>query len=205
MSLSNGEYVKTTYELELPDGSIGQNVWYHRANLTAAQGNAAVVTALDLWLETLMGYVAGRMSNQCTGRTCQFDKVAWDAGEGDWYVSERIGSSIPTVSYSAANDPLPNQVAPTIQFRTSRPKSFGRKFLMGFVEDETDGSFLESAAVTAIANLATYALDDVVISGGNVLEPIILRVGVQVALDLLSYVVTDIVGTQRRRRPTVGE
>jgi len=144
------------------------------------------------------------VSSSFTQLQSEVDEVEWNATDSFWEVVRQVGFFTPGITYTNGVDPLPNQVAAIATFPTFRPKSRGRKFLPPFGEDQQDAGILNSTALTALANWATDALADVVVSSGNELLTGVPREAADVFLTLASYVVTDILGTQRRRKPGVG-
>jgi hypothetical protein len=128
----------------------------------------------------------------------------WESGLGKWVTGTLVGSILPTFTHTSTTDPFPNQIAPVLVANTTRPGSFGRKFLMGCVEEMADGSELEAAAITAMGNALNHYIADENISTNNDLVVGVIRKGVNDFREFTDGQVNSIVGTQRRRKPGVG-
>lgn len=204
MSTQNGDIVKVTFEVSLHDGTIAQNVHYFKCEFAAAQSDAGVTSAIETWIETAYGELTPNLPSSMTQRVCTVQEIAWDAIDGQWEVTRLIGYFTPTISFTNASDELPNQSSAFATFNTSRPKSRGRTFVMPFGEDRQDGTYLISAALTDMTDFADELLDDIVLGPLNELIPGIPRQALEVFLPFTLGIVTDLLGSQRRRRPTVG-
>lgn len=205
MAVNNGDVLKVVMEVLLGDGSIAQNVYYFIAELLAQLGDATVTGLIETWIESAYGELTNELVNDISQRLCTVQKIEFDATEQEWLVTENIGTFTPTIVYGNANEALPNMVCAVATFLTFRPKTRGRKFLFPFGENDQDAGYLTS---TALANMADYAdaiLDTITYSPGNDLEPGVPRAGVDNFRKLTGAVVTNVLGTQRRRRPGVGE
>lgn len=203
MSVSPADICRLTSEFTLLDGTVCQNIYHLRANFAVSQSDAAVLTALETWIEAAIGEVVGAIKNNVSVNLHQVDVVDWDGLK--WEVVQNVGTFTPTFTFGNANDQLPNQVSCFATFNTLRPKTKGKKFLWGFTEDTTSASVIQSATVTAIAAFAAEVLDNAVIDVLNYLVPGVPRSAVDAFYDFTTAVVTNIVGSQRRRRPGVGE
>lgn len=204
MAVDNGNHIKAVHELELVDGTITQNVFYFVCNFDSQQTNAAVLAAIKLYVEGIYSPLSAYLHNGSSINPCQVDKIAWDAGEGKWLTTAQVGQTTPVFSLSGAGDPFPNQIAPVIRANTSRPKSYGKKFLMHFVETSAAGSDLTSAVLTALATTLANYLADETVSGTSVLSPGVPRTNFNTFLEFTDGVVNSVVGTQRRRKPGIG-
>lgn len=204
MAVSNDDILKVVMEVLLEDGTIAQNVFWFVAELAAQQSDASVLTAVETWIEALYSDGSSYLPSSMTQRVCWIDRMAWDPGESKWVKEYFVGYFTPTIGFNDINEPLPNMSAPLITFPTSRPKSRGRKFIFPFAEDAQDATFLIAAALTALTNMADEALDDIVLGPLNELIPCIVRVAADTVLKFDTAIVTNVLATQRRRRPGVG-
>jgi hypothetical protein len=202
VTVSNGDILKVVIEFNLPNGTIGQNVYYFRAQLAAAQADQTVLNNLETWVEALYANLEPQIVSSVTFNDMVVDVVAWDGTK--WETTYHVGTEDLDITPTSAAEALPNQVSPFATFNTERPKSKGRKFCAGFGETSTVGSILAAGALADMVAFATDALDNIVIGLFNDLIPGIVRKGVNEFLDYLSATVTNVVGTQRRRRPGVG-
>jgi hypothetical protein len=122
------------------------------------------------------------------------DKVEFVTGK--WLVTENIGTF--TLSFQA------NQISPYILYKTERPKTVGRKFMMPFLIADYVGSVVQAGLVAELVTFATASLVDVFLGVIDDLEVGVPRTGVDAWYPFNVAIVTNICGTQRRRRPGVG-
>jgi len=202
MSVSNGDILKVAYEATLPSGTIVQNVYHLEAHFAAPYGDAAILTAIEAWLEDVYGDVAGSMKSTITTNLCAVDKVAWDGAK--WAVTANVGFVLPTIAYAETGETLPQMDAAFAQFLTDRPKSSGKKFLAGYGEAQQDGGILIGAALTDLGLYAQEVLNGIFLQPLNDLVTGVPRSSADVFLPFLLGVVTDLMMTQRRRRQGVG-
>lgn len=204
MSVSNGEYIKAVFEVDLPDGTIGQNVFNFRCSFTSDQANSAVLSAIEGYVEDIYNSLSTYIRSTLTVNLGAVNKMTWDAVNSLWETGTLVGYIAPAPTFGGSGDMLPNQVAPVMVANTTRPKSRGRKFLLGLVEAATAESDLVSAALTALGTALAHYIADETISAGNDLIVGVLREGVNQFLDFTDGEANSLVGTQRRRKPNVG-
>lgn len=204
MPVNDGEYLKGVCEFELEDGTIAQNVFFFVANFVSEESNTSVVSAIEAYIEDIYNSISGYLSDGFTINAGPIHKMTWDDVTAKWVVEALLGNVLPTITHTDTSDPFPNQIAPVLVANTQRPKTRGRKFLMGTVEAMADGSHLESAAVTAMGTALNHYLADETVSGSNALSPGVLREGVESFKAFTDGSVNSVVGTQRRRKPGVG-
>lgn len=204
MTVQPDDVLKVTFEVELHDGTIAQNVHYFHAILIAPMTDAQALIGIELWVEDAYNQLSGSLPASMTQRLCTVQTIDWNAGESKWEVTGLIGYFTPTISFVNASDELPNQSSAFATFNTTRPKSRGRKFAMPFGEDTQDGTYLTAAALSDMTDWADEILDNVVFGALEYFVPGIPREAVDVWLDFVGAVVTNVLGSQRRRRPGVG-
>lgn len=204
MSVSNGEILKTVFEVTLDDGTIAQNVWYHIASFISPEGDQDVLDAIEVWTEGMYSNLSPQFVSTMTQNLCTVDKIEFNDLTDIWEVVEHVGTFTPTIGFNNADEQLPNQSSPFITFNTTRPKSRGRKFLFPMGENTQAGTFIVAGTVANLVSFADDALDAIVV---DVLSNLLLgipRVGLDVFLEIFVAVVTNVLGSQRRRRPGVG-
>jgi len=204
VAIVDGTIVSGTAEVELADGTIAQNVYHFLCNFVEDQSGQDVVDAVQAYIEDVMESVGTYLSDGFTINITPVNQITWDAETTEWMVERLIGTCLPSYTHSSAADPWPNQIAAVLVGNTDRPKSRGRKFLPGFVEDAGDGGDLISAAVTAMGVALNHYIADETVDGSSVLSPGVIRDGVDKFLEFTDGVVNSVVGTQRRRKPGVG-
>jgi hypothetical protein len=202
MSVSLDEVVRTTINFTLADGTQFQNVWHHRKIGASSWSDANIVTAIQSWADSLYDGLQNRVEVGITPQLCSVDKVAFVVSE--WEVTENLGTFAITFTGSDANQPLPNQCSAFITYKTIRPKTVGRKFLFPFTEAYQDHGIMTGTLVTSLTTFAAAGLADIYLGPLDDLEPGVPRTGVDAFYAFTAAVVTNLYGTQRRRRPGYG-
>lgn len=202
MAIVLGDILRTTVNHALADGSLFQNVYHHRRTGVGVFTDQQFVDNLELWVEAMYGEIVTVVDAAVTEQLCSVDKV--DFVVDAWEVIEHIGTFVPTIAYSAAGEALPNQISAFISFQTPRPRTVGRKFLFPMTEAESDAGVITAGTVTKLVAFADDAVNDYTMSAGNYLVPIVVRTGVDEYQELMIAIVTNLLGTQRRRRPGTG-
>ena len=204
MTVIDGDILKIAYEVLLETGTIAQNVYYLRADFVASQADLTVQNSIETWIEAMYSELSSQLPNTMTQRLCSIDEIVWNVGDQYWETVRNVGLFTPTIGFNNATEPLPNQCAAVATFNTFLPRSRSRKFLFPFGEDQQDASILIGAALTALAEYADAALDDIVIGPLNELGTGVVRTAANVFLTFANAVVTDLIRTQRRRVQGVG-
>lgn len=202
MTVETGDIIRTACNFDLEDGSQYQNVYHHVAVSVSGIADSLVTSSVKTWVETAYGDLATVIRALTTASVCYIDKLVWDTDH--WEVTANVGSFTPTFSPQSAGSSQPNQLSPFVIFKTLRPKTVGRKFLFPFTELEYVDARLTATAVTAMVNYADEILTDIVPGVGDRLISGIPRTAVEFWYDFALAVVTNIAGTQRRRRFGVG-
>lgn len=204
MTVTNGDILKAAMELVFVDSSIMQNVYYFKAVFSDDQTDAAVLAAINTYLDDIYTAIDDYVKSNVTINPCEVSEVEWNAGESKWLTSRVLGTTTPVVTFTDALEGLPRQCAAVMLANTLRPKTRGRKFFGGLCEDDQVGSYWVSSFLTALGVALNHYLADETVSGTNVLSPGVASTLAGVFYDFTDGVVNDIVGTQRRRTPGVG-
>jgi hypothetical protein len=205
MTISNGDVLKVFLELVLADGTIAQNVYHLRAAFADDQSDAAVSAAIEGYLEDIMGEVSTYLSDDFTINPSWLNRVAWDPVGAKWVVDYLVDIFTPSFTHTNTDDPFPNQIAPVMTGNTYSPSSRGRKFLPGFVETAADAGQLVVGAVTDLVAAVADYISVVVVAAGNNLVPGVPDEDSSTFWTFRDGIANTIVGTQRRRKPGVGE
>lgn len=204
MTVESGDILKATHQMLLADGSIAQNVYYLLAELTAGFGDSTVMDAVEVWFEEMYAEVVPDLVDTTLQDWCTLHEIQFNDVSDTWEVFRLLGLFLPTLTPGNESEGLPNQSSAFVTFNTARPRSRGRKFLYPFGETTQDATILTGGALADVTDYAAVALNDITLSPLNTLIPGIVRVGFEVYLPYTVAIVTDILGTQRRRRPGVG-
>lgn len=203
MTITAGDILRTTVNFTLLDGTLFQNVYHHRRVGLGVITDATHITAIQAWAEAMYDELVSIVHSSVTEALSSVDIVEWVTDK--WMVVENIGVFTPTFTPVGGTEALPNQISAFVVFKTARPKSVGRKFLFPMTEASQGQGILVPGSVTNIVAYADDAVNNLVISAPlDYLVPGIPRTSEDTFLDFTLAVVTNLVGTQRRRRPGVG-
>ncbi len=207
MAILAGAILRTSMNFQLGDGTLYQNVFQHRR-----VGPGLVLTdqqhldAIEAWAEAMYAEIDDHVALDVVEQLSSVDRIEFNLADDFWEVTESIGvftiAFVPVVADTVA---MPNQVSPFITFKTDRPKSNGRKFLFPFTETGFTSALLSAPALAAVVAMADDAVNVITVDAPlDLLIPGIARVGINQFLDFTHAVVTDLAGTQRRRRRGYG-
>ena len=202
MAIIVGDVLRVTANFLLFSGIQYQNIYHYLYDGIPVVDDQNAVDAIDTHLGTAYNEIVQEVSSDTEVDLSSVDKVEFL--EGEWVVTENVGVFTMSFTPVGTGDSLPYQSSPFVTFKTARPKSVGRKFLFPFTEPQQDATVLVPGAVTAIVAYAADILDDITVEIINVLHPGIARVGVDDFLVFTTAVVTNVLGSQKRRRPGEG-
>ena len=202
MALGVGDIVRTSINFTLGSGDQYQNVFHHIFDGIGGISDAAVVADIKTWAETMYGEIDTAVANDVVEQLSFVDQVEWVTDE--WKVVGNIGTFTPTFAPLITGVVLPNQSSPFVVFKTARPKTVGRKFLFPLGSNLQDQGIITGATVTLITAWAADAVNDITLDVANVLHPGVPRTGVNDWENFTSAVVTNLIGSQRRRRQGYG-
>lgn len=202
MALGVGDVVRTSVNFLLANGVQYQNVYHHIFDGIGGISDAAVVADIQAWAEAMYDELVTYTHDGVVEQLSFVDQVEFVVDK--WEVVDNIGTFTPNFVPVMNTGVTPNQVSPFVVFKTSRPKSVGRKFLFPAPEGNQDQGIMGAPYVAAVVAYADDAVNDIVLDVVNDLHPCIVRTGVNDILVFESAVVTDLLGTQRRRRPGYG-
>lgn len=202
MALDTGDIIRTTASFTLGNGTICQNIFHHMYTGVPGIADSTVLSAIDGWLEAMYAEIDDLVKDDVVANLAFVSQVEWV--ETRWEVTRNLGTVTMTFTPTVATDALPNMDSAFVTQKTLRPKTVGRKFLIPFAETQQADSYLIGSAVTAVVAWAADSIDDVYLGPVNDLHPGVVRTGVDSFLEFTVAVVTNVLGTQRRRRPGVG-
>lgn len=203
MTIVLNDILRCTIEMSLGDGSIVQNIFHHQRKGIGIISDASHIVNYENWAEAMYAEIAGMIKNDVVMGLASLDLVEFVAGK--WTVTGHIGVFTPTFTPTGVGDMLPNQSSAFVTFPTARPKTVGRKFLLPFEEAWQAGSFLVAGAVTDVVAWADDAVNNITIAAPlDYMVPGVPRTGLDQWEPFTLAVVTNLLGSQRRRRPGEG-
>lgn len=202
MTIVFGDVLRVSANFTLDNGTLYQNVYHYQRTGVGILSDQEHVDAIETQMNLMYDELVALILPDILPDLSFVDLV--DFVDGEWKVVENIGVFTPVLAAVGTGQTLPHQCSPFVTFKTTRPKSVGRKFLFPVSETMQDSTILAAAAITAIVAYADEALVDIVIQVLDNLVPGIIRTGVDSFLPIFVGVVTNVMGTQRRRRPGVG-
>lgn len=205
MAILAGAILRTAVNFNLGDGTLFQNVYHHqRIGPGLALTDQQHVDAIEAWAETMYAEINAPAADNIVEGLSTVDRVEFVGGE--WTVTESIGTFVMSWSpIGSSVTAMPNQMSPFVTFRTARPKTVGRKFLFPLIEGSYTSGVLHGGTVTEVVAYADDAVNDITVDAPlDFLVPGVVRTGVDEFLEFSVAIVTDLAGTQRRRRRGYG-
>ena len=202
MTVEHGDVLRVSTNFHLGDGTLCQNVYHYLFDGVGIIADATVAADIGTQMNLMYDELGPQCRNDILGDLSSVDKVVFVGGQ--WTVSAHVGTFTVAFAGTGGGIGLPYQVSPFVTFKTARPKSVGRKFLFPFVSSSQAETILAVAAVDDIVLYAAEALEDITIAVVNALHPGVPRTGVDDWLSFTVAVVTNLLGSQKRRRPGVG-
>lgn len=202
MALGVGDIVRTSCNFLLGSGDQYQNVFHHIFDGVGGVSDAVVVADIKTWADTMYSEYDADIDVGVIEVLSFVDQVEFVVDQ--WEVIANIGTFTVEMTNVAAGVMLPNQSSPFVIFKTARPKSVGRKFLFPFQAANQDEGIIAGGTLALITAWAADALADIDIDVLNVLHPGIVRTGVNDFQQFTVAVVTNLIGSQRRRRQGYG-
>ncbi len=202
MTIEQSDVLRVTCNFILQDGTQYQNVYHYLFDGVGVIADATIVTEFAAQMQTAYEALEDLIRNDILNDLSSVDLV--DFVTDQWEVIRNVGTFTLTILGTQAGDAIPNMSSAFVTLKTARPKSVGRKFLFPVVEAEQAQGILTPAAVTDIVAYTDAIIADIVVAVVNALQPGIVRTGINDVLLYTVGVVTNVIGTQRRRRPGVG-
>ena len=202
MAVLDEDVLRVTCNFTLHNDVQYQNVYHYVADFTSSQSDVDVKLAIKGQVQDMYIDLVANVKSTTVAALSFIDVIKFVVDE--WKVDYNVGTFTPTFSPTNVGEVTPNQIAPFITFKTSRPKTVGRKFLFPPVEGDQAEGILSASYITAVTNFAGEVTQTIVISTGNDLVPVVVRTGINSYLVIQDTVITNLVGTQRRRRPGYG-
>lgn len=204
MPLADGEVLKVVVPVQMDDGTVTNQVFHFQAEVTSEVNDGALLSLVGAYIDDMFANVAAYIASSTLWLPYYMTKVEWDETTQQWVMAALIGEVASSMAGTDVNDALPNQMAATVRATTSRPKSYGRKFIPGWTEDKATGGEIVAAGLTALGDFVDDYIDDIDLGSVGRLSPGVPRTSQNLFLDFLTGVVNSIMGTQRKRKPGVG-
>lgn len=204
MSVVDQDKLKVSVNFELGNGTLYQNVYYYIRDGDDVYSVQAHLDAIEVKLETAYADIQTIVPTDVTEQLSFVDRIEFNEIVDEWRIVENIGTFTPLFEPSGGAAGLPHQSSPYIFFKTLRPRTIGKKFLFPTIEASQTDTILEAASITAITAMATELMTPIALGGDATLTLGVPRTGVDSWYNFLTAVVSDVLGTQRRRKPGVG-
>lgn len=199
MAVAAGDVFRLAQHFEGPEQVQAFNILALKC-VTGTCTDAELLAAASTWLKAAYDECIDLISDQVTMSECRVTRMIWSVNK--WLVTELIGSVLNPSTFAETTDMLPHAVAAVPVFATAKPTSRGRVNIFGVGESEQEDGLWNS---TAVADITAFAGDlrSVLAPGSATLYYAILGDD-GTARTTTSAVVTDVPGSQRRRKPGVG-
>ncbi len=202
MPLGAGDIIRTAVNFLLPSGDQYQNVFHHIFDGVGGVADSVVVADIAAYMAAQYAELNAYVLDTTVVQLSFVDQVEFVVDK--WEVVANLGTFSMGWAPTGVAQQIPNTVSAFVTFKTARPKSVGRKFLFPPMETQQDAGIMTGPYVTAVVAWADDALNDIEVDILNTLHAGIPRTGVDDWLNFTVAVVTNLLGTQRRRRQGSG-
>jgi hypothetical protein len=202
VAINSGDVIQCIVEFVDDIGEVIINKFTYVAEFLAPVAEGLVIAGINALLENLFGEIDAYINTQYDDPLDSFDIIEFI--DGEWQVTGNVGNAQLSTNFTNAADVLPPTSAAYLVGQTERPRSRGRKFLPPFGEDCQDRGLLEPGVITDVGLALLHYLADINLDGGNYLHPGVASKVTGEFLPFVSGSIGEYLGTQHRRRPTVG-
>lgn len=205
-SIAPGEVVRVSARFKSSVAGDIVNVYRWRNDGASAVTDTDFKAAAKAKLSTAWAFITNDVANTCTPFDIRFDKVQW-VGASE-VVTEALGTDSWVLSTppSGSGEMLTPMDAVIINFRTTLPGSFGRKYIGAVLESAQSAGTLIAATVTRMGQFSAELLT-ALNAGGMTFSFGALSAKVGFTGQWVPYtaaVINALMGTQRRRRKNSG-
>lgn len=204
--IAAGEIVRVSARFKHVDFGDMVNVYHWRNEGAGSVSDTDFIAAAKAKMSAAWAFMSSSFNINLDPYDIRFDVVDFVGGQE--VVTKALGTEswILSTPPAANTDMLPSMDAAIVNFRTSQPGSFGRKYLGGLVEGTNVNGTLQSAIMTQLGQYATELLTALA-AGGNSFAIGALSRKTGFAGTWIPYtaaVINSVIGTQRRRRRGAG-
>lgn len=202
MTIVNYDIIRTTCRFKNTESGDVVNVYHYMAGPGVSESDEDVMDAIETQLSAQYAEIATRLSNDNVPYDVRHDVVVWEYGKET--VERTMGTRTWTLTNppSSSGESLPQMDAAIVNFRTLLPKTFGRKYLPPMGEETQAGGIMGSATLTAVAAFAAECLLSITMTSGSLVPGVVSYK--ETLYDhfesIIAAVVSDVLGSQRRRR-----
>lgn len=202
MTVSQGTYLKAVVSWDLPLSVIAQSVFYYQLKGLSPVSDATILSALVTGLEDMFDNLNSYWSTQVSLNTVTVNEWEYDTTD-QWHTGRYIGEGALTDGFASGTDMLPHASAAVITGNTGNVNVKSRKSLPGVIDTQAVDSQVQASTLTALANFAVDWIAQMFVDTNEYLEPGVPgKEGIWYAL--ASALVSDLIGSQRRRKPGIG-
>jgi len=198
--MDNNEIVRSVFYYSWPGSSEVLNVFFHQY-VGTGDDDDDVLSAVA----TYAGNDWGDLWKTLAPANGSLTHIELDVLETDGTVDRNLGTATINEVGTVASDASAAAVSALLIGNTADATIRGRKFVPGPVESQVVGGIINSATMVILTNLLAQYLDDIIVTGTNVLVPGVLS---RKLTDFVPFAgsgqTSDIPAYQRRRKPNVG-
>lgn len=204
--INDGDIIRTSARFKSEQSGDVVNVFHWAGIGLLNETDDDVMDAIEDKLDAAYAEISQQLPNQMDPYDIRHDLVEWVAGKET--VVRTLGTRTWTLTTPPAsnNDPAASQLAAIVNFRTSEPKTFGRKYIGTLAYNATANSALTGTFLTTLAAWAAEILDSIAMASGG-LAPGVFSYKEIAGSHFVSFVaaiISNFVGIQRRRRVNTG-
>lgn len=207
MSVAVGDIIRTTCRFKSGFSGDVVNVFHFCAVVGGGvESDSDVMDAIETLLDTAYGRLSTSLPNSLDPYDIRHEIVDWVAGKETTLRVLGTRTWVLTNPPASSGEPLPAQAAAIVNFRTTLPKTFGRKYLGPMLESSNNGGTVNSGTMTAIGNFISDILTAINMTNLTLDSGVLTYKSGTIGhfIEFAAGVINAIMGIQRRRRPNRG-
>lgn len=201
MTVDNGDLLRAVVRIDLPDQVESQGVFHWQFVGASGQTDVNVTADIRAQIQTIYNNLTAFMDASLSFGLMTIYEVT-----GLGVVVRTVGEDTPVVTPAGLGQILPHGTAAMIRSLTDIPKVDARKYIPGFMEEDTDDGFLQAGVVAALLTAANQAYRTFTgATTGEDYDPGVISSKQSAFVPTnTTQVVDNLIDYQRRRKPGVG-
>lgn len=184
------------------------HVWHFQANgVSFSEEDDDVLDVIEAEMDGWYSGLTSFYPDTMTPYDLSFSTVAWVGGKEVTVRSIGVRAWTLTSGPASTQEPMPGMDAAIVNFRTLRPRSFGRKYMGPTQESRQESGILSNTGLTEMTDFITAVLTGIAMTSGGLVTGIISQYTDEFGAHFFHFIegiANSILGTQRRRRPKRG-
>lgn len=199
-TINTGDIIRLVLTFTMPSGTVSQNIYHYAVDaLTDPDSNNVINDFLGRLL-TMYTHIEEQMSDQVVGNI--LDMYVRDTVNNEWTLVEAEQADV--ISGNSGFQMLPHGNAALVSALATNNRSYGKKYLPGFVEEAQTASIWTPQTLGDLALFAAGYADAFIGGSGTYSAGLWSEKNLDFTPFIGGAIVNGLVAYQRRRKPGVG-